>query len=144
MVRLRKYTPADFRYINGLTKRNMSPYFPKYKVVWEARKHRESLKKGDIRVVELNKRRAGFLHISHNDDYSYIHNVQLSPLHRRKGFGSLLMNKAHELAAKAGNNKVRATVYPENTASMKMLEKLGYKVIRKEADGKLIVEKTLD
>jgi L-amino acid N-acyltransferase YncA len=54
----------------------------------------------------------------------YIHNQ-----HKRKGIGRLLLNRAAEAAENAGYWSMLSVIHEENTASIKLHEQCGYRVI---------------
>lgn len=55
--------------------------------------------------------------------------VYISKKHRGKGIGKMLLNKLIEESEREGFWTLQAGVFPENTASLKLIEKLGFRQI---------------
>jgi len=62
--------------------------------------------------------------------YGYIHHIHLVPEFRGKGIGTILMKTAEDYFRKKGVNFLQLGTYANNSASVKLFKKVGYKVKR--------------
>ena len=85
--------------------------------------------KSNIFILENERAEpVGTIRSDEIDSNSYLLSWNISPSHRRKGYGSLILNRL--LQTRGG--LFTAEIKPENLASIKMVEKNGFKKVNEQ------------
>lgn len=128
---LRPATERDYRYCYDLAKRNMYDLFCRHWGGWDASKFRESFHPAKITIVSVKGKRRGFFALDKRSDNSiHIENIQLSPLIRGKGIGTILMQR---IVREYRKYRITLTTFSDNPA-LSLYLRLGFSIIEKEGE----------
>lgn len=83
----------------------------------------------------------GMAHVEIYGEDSWVEGIRIRPESRRRGIGTILLDKAEEVVVAAGAIRVRTAIEQENTPSMKMFKSVGY---RREQDWYMYAGSTAD
>jgi ribosomal protein S18 acetylase RimI-like enzyme len=87
-------------------------------------------RRGDNATVLLGRDATGALVASvmagHDGHRGWVYYVAVDPVHRKKGFGRIIMAAAEDWLRKTGIEKLMLMVRPENTAVHAFYESIGY------------------
>ena len=118
----------------------MGSYYKKYNLVWHKNKFKESLMEGIVKLVVINKHKAGFFHIKFKKKFGYLNTIQLSKEVTGRGIGTKLMKDIHNIV-KQRRKKIQLSVFEDNPIR-NLYHRLGYKEIGRD-DKKIVMEKRL-
>ncbi|HII15132.1 MAG TPA: GNAT family N-acetyltransferase [Nanoarchaeota archaeon] len=139
--KIRNCEDKDYGFVYTLSKKNMYALFVKHWGEWNPKVFKDNFHKKNIRIVEYGAKRVAFFDFEFKDNFSYIHNVQVSTSMQGKGLGTFLMYLMERDTKKYKLRKIRLKVFKDNIAR-KLYLKLGYKQI-KDAGSAVILEKKL-
>ena len=129
---LRPATFDDYTYCYRLTKRNMYDLFCKHWGGWVPAKFRKGFVVGNISLVIIAGKRAGYLNITREPTFIYIDNIQLSPAWQNQGIGTSLLNRLLDAHSRFS---IRLTTF-ENNPAKRLYERMGFVVL--ERNGMII------
>lgn len=123
--RLRPATDADYSYCYRLTQRNMGELFRRHWGGWNAAEFRKGFAAGNISMVIIAGKRAGFLSVVKEPTALYIDNIQLSSAWQSRGIGTALLKR---LLAEHSEVSIRLTTFEDNPAK-RLYERMGFVVL---------------
>lgn len=127
---IRPACDADYPYCYRLTKRNMFDLFCRHWGGWVSSEFRKGFDPGNISMVIINGRRAGYLSVKRDEQGIYIENIQLSPLLHGCGIGTDILR---QLLERHGQDTIRLTTFSDNPAK-RLYERLGFSVTKRERE----------
>lgn len=129
---------SDYRYYYNLTKRNMFKLFTKHWGGWDDAACRAAFKLNQIQILRIQGRRAGYINVRKEIDHLYLENIQISPLHQKKGIGEhILQNIIHSNS----NLNIKLTVFDDNPA-LNLYKRLGFKEISRDGADILMIKQS--
>lgn len=140
-TRIRNCAAADYRFVHGLSKRNMEEYVKKYWGKWDSRKFKADFKKENIKIINYNNRKIGFFDVTHKGSITYLNNIQIIDSFQGKGIGKNMIAMIETGGKKAGAEKIQLQVFKKNRAKL-FYRKLGYNIVKSSAYS-VIMEKGL-
>ena len=93
--------------------------------------------KNKLFIVLNNNEKIGTFLLDNKKSYLYISRVHIIKKFRNKGIGSYLLKYFED---KTKKKRLRLHVWPNNPA-VRLYKRFGYKVIKEEKNGKLLMEK---
>ena len=96
---------------------------------------RESVKKKEVRVIEVGREPVAFLQfrpkfkVMYMDGFLWVHLVYVREDFRGRGFGRLLYEDAAKIAKEMGRDKIVIDVFEANGDSIKFHKKMGFEPI---------------
>lgn len=139
ILRTAKLEDKDF--IFNLLKENMLESFKKHWGFWNEKSFEENYHQEQIRIIEYNNVRIGYLDFKFKSDCGYTNNIQIRCEFRDKGIGTKIMKLIEQETKKHGLNKMRLKSFKDSRA-VNLYKRLGYKKIL-EDDTSIILEKQI-
>jgi len=90
-----------------------------------------------IGLVDMDTRRGRMA------GYGWLSLIYLRPEYRRQGYGIQVLARVYRHYQELGRRSLRLNVAESNTAARAFYEKEGFRLLRKEGDGLLLLEKSL-
>lgn len=137
----RNCNARDYKFVCDLSRENMEEYTREFWGEWDAKRFRANLKGENIRIINYNKKRIGFFDVTRENNFAYLHNIQIIKLFQGGGIGAKIMSEIEEMERLGGAKKISAQVFKKNPARY-FYRKLGYKII-KRGPYSLTIEKDL-
>lgn len=138
--KIRKCKDEDYRFVYSLSKENMYTLLLKHWRGWNPKVFRGNFNKKNTKIIEYRSKRIGFYDLEIKDNFTYIHNIQVSKFIQGKGLGTCLMNLMEKETRKHKLRKIRLRVFKDNLAR-KLYLKIGYKQIRDEGSSVILDKK---
>ena len=98
--------------------------------------YRKAIKNKNIKIIEVNGKKAGFLYFKLNfklmyidEKFLWVQRIYVRKEFRGKGFSRILYNNAIKIARKNGLGKIFCDVYAVNKKSIKVHKKIGFSPI---------------
>ena len=129
-IKIRKYSADDYWFCYYLLKRNMFDYIEKYQGGWDSKRHRNSFKGKNIKIIKYGNKKIGFYNVEERKKELILIDIQVSGKYQGKGLGTYLFSTMEGQAKKSGFRKVILGVYWDNP-SMSLYKRLGYKIEKK-------------
>ena len=132
----------DGQFIRELTKENCYHYL-RNTIGWDESRHLQEPKFPDRYLMLFEGNNCiGFLALREQDDYLYLHTLQLIQQYRRQGIGTKLLEFIEYIAKEKAKNKIRLRVINGNPA-LSLYRRNGYEVLD-NLDWCLLMQKTLN
>ena len=132
----------DGQFIRELTKENCY-YYLCNTIGWDESRHLQEPKFPDRYLMLFDRNNCiGFLSFREQDDYLYLHTLQLIQQYRRQGIGTKLLEFIEYVAKEKAKNKIRLRVINGNPA-LSLYHRNGFKVLE-NLDWCLLMQKTLN
>jgi ribosomal protein S18 acetylase RimI-like enzyme len=94
---------------------------------WVPAEFRKGFVVGDISLVIIAGKRAGYLNITREPTFIYIDNIQLSPAWQNQGIGTSLLNRLLDAHSRFS---IRLTTFEDNPAK-RLYERMGFVVLER-------------
>lgn len=124
---LRSASMADFEFAETLTRRNMSGYYHRHRLVWRGDLFLASYRESENFILELDGHAIGVLRVTEEGDSLHIRDVQIVEGQRGRGAGSFLLDVSHRWARERELRELQLRVFIDNPAARLYLRK-GYRV----------------
>lgn len=89
-------------------------------------------------MVHREGKTIGFFCIREAADHLYLHTIQLLPMFRNQGYGTLLLDHIEQIAKSKALPKICLSVFQENPAQF-LYQRLGYRFLEVDVSRKLIL-----
>ena len=140
VIEIRSSSWEDYNYCYNLAKRNMMPFYKKYKIKWNPKIYRENFNPKFVKILEYNGRRIGFYKLIFRENSWYGSDLQISKNFQGKGIGRRIMMYLEKSVKKKGGSTIKLRVFINNPA-INLYKRIGYKVIKKQKDSYLMKKK---
>lgn len=129
--RLRDASPGDETWLENLRRRAYADLFDATWGGWDEARHSrqfsESMKHGQISIIEVNGVRVGMIQLIVESDAVEIGEIQIEPSHQGRGLGtSVLLDVIAE--ASGQGRSVRLSVGLKNERAISLYERLGFRL----------------
>ena len=138
---LRNARDEDYNFTFNLLMENMLDLFMQNWGFWNDKSFAENYKIEQIRIIEENNNRVGYIDFKFKKDCGYINDIQLSKNVRNIGLGNYLMKMLEKETISAKLDKIRLKTFKNNRA-VNLYNRLGYEPIS-EDETSMIMEKNL-
>jgi ribosomal protein S18 acetylase RimI-like enzyme len=127
----RAASEADYPWLWSLKRLTMRPYVEQMWGGWDEEAQEKFFRRNfvpaNIRIVVVDGRDIGLLHVEREPGASFLANVQILPEFQNRGFGSAIVRQVVDEAHGAGL-AVRLQVLKSNQAARRLYERLGFEV----------------
>ena len=132
-IKIRRCKNSDRELYNLLEKEYISTYYKK----WDKKDFNKDWKRNcnKLFIILKNRKKIGTFVLENHKGYLYLSRFNILSKYRNMGIGSYLLKIFDKKS-----DKIRLHVWPQNPA-LKLYERFGYKTIKKENNGKLLMEK---
>jgi ribosomal protein S18 acetylase RimI-like enzyme len=128
---LRPATLRDVGWLFGVRRATMRGYVEEAYGVWDDRAQRERFERSNeldnIRIILLDQRSVGLLHVERNLHDVFLANIQIEPEFQNRGLGTAVIRSILAEGQKA-NVPVRLQVLKVNHAARRLYERLGFSI----------------
>lgn len=127
--RIRDAKSADEAWLEGLRRLAYADLFDVNWGGWDEARHSrqfsESMKRGNISIIEVNGERVGMVQLLEESDALEVAEIQIHPRHQNRGIGTSLLLDVISSARVQGRN-VRLSVGLTNEKAIRLYERLGF------------------
>ncbi len=120
----RQAAEGDYRYCYTVTKRNMAVFFTRHWGGWAPAAFRRGFNAGNVTMILVAGRRAGYISLRQEENSLYIDNFQLSAPLCGRGIGTRILTG---LIKRRPGQTIRLTTFDDNPAK-RFYERLGFVV----------------
>ena len=138
---LRPALDSDTDFIFKLLKENMLESFNRHWGFWNDKSFEKTHRINNIRIIEYETVRVGYIDFKFKSDCGYVNDIQLSEKFKGKGLGTFIMKLVEEETLAHDLNRICLKVFKDNRA-VELYKRLGYTSIF-EDDTSLIMEKII-
>jgi ribosomal protein S18 acetylase RimI-like enzyme len=125
---LRTASPADFAYLEALTRTNMIGYYRRHGLEWHTGAFIASCRQSVNFIIESSGTAIGGLRISEEGDALHLRDLQIAAAYRAIGAGSHVLTQVHAYARERHRQCVRLYVFVDNPA-VRLYERFGYRIV---------------
>jgi ribosomal protein S18 acetylase RimI-like enzyme len=121
---MRQAAEGDYRYCYTVTKKNMAVFFTRHWGGWAPAAFRRGFNAGNVTMILVAGRRAGYISLRKEENSLYIDNFQLSSPLCGRGIGTRVLT---EFLTRHSGQTFRLTTFDDNPAK-RLYERLGFVV----------------
>jgi GNAT superfamily N-acetyltransferase len=132
---VRPATAHDVAFCEHLSRTNMAGYLATRGIAWDPVRFRTSWVEFENLMIVAGESPIGLLRLLPEGEVLGLRDLQIVPVHHRRGLGGWAVRQAQAVALQRGHPGVRLRVYAENRARA-LYARLGF-VVEAEAEGTL-------